>query len=271
MIQNHLLQLVCLIAMEPPVSFEAQEVRNKKVDVLHAIRPIVVEEVHRFSARGQYDAGWVRGGRVPAYRDELSVGKTSTIETFAALKLFVDNWRWQGVPFYLRTGKRLPITASEINILFRPVPHQAFPASALTDFRPNRLVLRIQPDEGITLRCQAKRPGQAIRLGPVNLAFSYRDAFKAEPPDAYETLLLDVILGDCTLFMRADQVEAAWGIMMPILENWETSPAMDFPNYRAGTWGPETAQALIALDGRSWFFPEVSEREQEVDEREATL
>jgi glucose-6-phosphate 1-dehydrogenase len=268
MIQNHLLQLFCLIAMEPPVSFEAQEIRNKKVDVLHATRPIPREEVHLAAVRGQYDAGWVRGSRVVAYRDEPGVGAGSAIETFAAVKLSVDNWRWQGVPFYLRTGKRLPVTASEISVLFRPVPHQAFPSSATTDFQPNRLMLHIQPREGIALRCQAKRPGQTVRLGAVDLAFSYRGSFKAEPPDAYETLLLDVMLGDATLFMRADQVEAAWALMMPILESWESSPPSEFPNYRAGTWGPESAQALIARDGRSWLVPEVAEED---DEREASL
>jgi glucose-6-phosphate 1-dehydrogenase len=263
MIQNHLQQLLCLVAMEPPVSFEAQEVRNKKADVLHAMRPIAADEVHHFAARGQYDAGWVRGAQVPAYREEQGVPKTSTTETFAALKFFIDNWRWQGVPFYLRTGKRLPITTSEVSILFRPVPHQAFPRSAITDFRSNRLLLRIQPWEGISLRCQAKRPGLSVRLGSVEMAFSYRDAFKAEPPDAYETLLLDVILGDATLFMRADQVEAAWALMMPILARWEsTSPPGDFPNYCAGSWGPDAAQALIAHDGRSWFAPEVSREDE---------
>jgi glucose-6-phosphate 1-dehydrogenase len=256
MIQNHLLQLFCLVAMEPPVSFEAQEIRNKKSDVLHATRRISPDDVHQFAARGQYDAGWVRGAQVLAYRDEAGIGKTSATETFAAVKFLIDNWRWQGVPFYLRTGKRLPITASEVSILFRPVPHQAFPSSAITDFRSNRLLLRIQPWEGISLRCQAKRPGLSVRLGAVELAFTYKDAFKAEPPDAYETLLLDVILGDATLFMRADQVEAAWALMVPILERWESSQPGDFPNYRAGSWGPDVAQALIAHDGRSWFAPE---------------
>lgn len=267
MIQNHLLQLLCLVAMEPPVSFDAQEIRNKKVDVLHATRPISPADVHRVAARGQYDAGWVRGAQVPAYREEQGIKRTSTTETFAAVKFLIDNWRWQGVPFYLRTGKRLLDATSEVSILFRPVPHQAFPSSAITDFRSNRLLLRIAPREGISLRCQAKRPGFGVRLGSVEMAFSYREAFKAASPDAYETLLLDVVLGDATLFMRADQVEAAWSLMMPILEWWGQNPPTDFPNYRAGTWGPEAAQALIAQDGRSWFVPEHTEPDVQLDLR----
>jgi glucose-6-phosphate 1-dehydrogenase len=255
MVQNHLLQLVCLLAMEPPVSFDAQEIRNRKVDVLHTIRPIPPGEVHRFAVRGQYGAGWIEGERVPGYREERDVDPTSGVETYAALKLYVDNWRWQGVPFYLRTGKRLPARVSEASIVFRPVPHQAFPSSALTDWRPNRLVLRIQPDESITLRFQAKLPGLTMRLSPVQMHFSYREGFKASPPDAYETLLRDVMLGDATLFMRADQVEAAWAVVAPVLEYWEQLEALDFPNYPAGIWGPETAQGLIAQDGGSWLLP----------------
>jgi glucose-6-phosphate 1-dehydrogenase len=261
MVQNHLLQLLCLVAMEPPVSFEAREIRNRKVDVLHAIRPVPEAGVHLVAARGQYGAGWVQGRRVPAYREEAGVAAESATETFAAVKFFIDNWRWQEVPFYLRTGKRLPLSASEVSIVFRPVPHQAFPSSAITDFRPNRLLLRIQPQEGISLRCQAKRPGLTMRLDPVDLAFRYRDAFQVTPPGAYETLLLDVILGDATLFMRADQVEAAWALMMPILDGWKSTPPTDFPNYPSGTWGPDSAQALIARDGRSWVAPEVSSEE----------
>jgi glucose-6-phosphate 1-dehydrogenase len=259
MVQNHLMQLLCLIAMEPPVSFEAEEIRNKKADVLHAMRRTPPEDVHRFAARGQYDMGWIRGVQLPGYRAESRVGSSSVIETFAAVKLFVDNWRWQDVPFYLRTGKRLLLTASEISILFRPVPHQAFPSSATADFVPNRLAIRIQPHEGISLRFQAKRPGFNLRLSPVDLRFCYRDAFRTEGPEAYETLLLDVILGDATLFMRADEVEAAWALMSPFLESWESAPPTDFPNYSAGTWGPEAARRLIAQDGRSWVDPDAAE------------
>ncbi len=255
MIQNHLMQLLCLIAMEPPVSFEDNEVRNKKVDVLHAVRPIREEDLRRHAVRGQYGPGWLQGEKVRGYREEPGVEADSGTETFAAVKLFVDNWRWQNVPFYLRTGKRMPKRASEISIRFCPVPHQSFPASAVPDWQPNRLVLRIQPDEGIVLRFQAKQPGPEVRLAPVEMDFCYKTAFKIEPPEAYETLLFDLMLGDATLFMRADQVEAAWALITPILHSWEHTRPLDFPNYPAGTWGPEAAEVLIAQDGRSWTSP----------------
>jgi glucose-6-phosphate 1-dehydrogenase len=255
MVQNHLLQLLCLVAMEPPVSFAADEVRNKKVDVLHAIRPIPHEAVHEYAARGQYGSGWVKGERVPAYRDEPGVAPDSNTETFAALKLFVDNWRWQEVPFYLRTGKRLPRHVSEISIRFRAVPHQAFPNEAALDWQPARLAICIQPDEGIVLKFQAKQPGPKMHMRQVDMRFSYREAFQTESPDAYETLLWDVMANDATLFMRADQIDAAWSALMPVLEVWSARPLDDFPNYPAGTWGPEAAEALIARDGRSWLLP----------------
>ncbi len=259
MVQNHLLQMLCLIAMEPPVSFEADEIRNKKVDVLRAIRPIAPEDVAEVAVRGQYAGGWLQGDKVQGYRDEPQVAPDSGTETFAALKLFVDNWRWQDVPFYLRTGKHLPSRVSEVCIHFRPVPHKSFPASATAGFEPNRLLLRIQPDEGILLRFQAKRPGQQLRLSPVEMKFIYADAFRDKPPEAYETLLLDVMQGDATLFMRADQVETAWSVIQPILDAWADAPASDFPNYPAGTWGPEGAETLIARDGRSWVTPSLPE------------
>jgi glucose-6-phosphate 1-dehydrogenase len=255
MIQNHLLQILCLIAMEPPISFTADEVRNKKVDLLHAIRPIALDEVHQWAVRGQYGAGSLKGQHVPGYRSEPNVAPHSSIETFAAVRFFIDNWRWAGVPFYLRTGKRLPAQISEVVIEFRPVPHQIFPASALLDWRPNRLVIAIQPEEGILLRFGAKYPGPALRLAPVLSQFYYREAFKVVPPEAYETLLMDVMRGDATLFMRADQAETAWAVIAPILEAWEAIKPTDFPNYQAGVWGPEAADNLIAQDGRSWVMP----------------
>jgi glucose-6-phosphate 1-dehydrogenase len=255
MVQNHLLQVLCLVAMEPPVSFSDEEIRNKKVDVLHAIRPIPQEEMHLFAVRGQYAPGWMQGEHVAGYRQEQDVAPESSTETFAALKLFIDNWRWQDVPFYLRTGKRLPQHVSEVAIEFRPVPHQAFPTSVIGDWQPNRLVIRVQPDEGIQLSFQAKRPGPKMRLGAVDMSFTYQDAFQTLPPEAYETLLLDVMLGDATLFMRVDQVEAAWKIVEPVLKSWEAVAPDRFPNYPAGSWGPESAQVLIASDGRSWAMP----------------
>ena len=255
MVQNHLLQLLCLVAMEPPVSFDADEIRNKKVDVLRAMRPIGPERVHEVAVRGQYAGGWIEGKRVAAYCAEPGVAKDSTTDTFAAVKFFVDNWRWQDVPFYVRTGKRLPTRVSEVSIQFRPVPHQSFPATAFGAWQANRLMIQIQPEEGILLRFQAKLPGPIMRLAPVDMQFRRREAFKAASPDAYETLLLDVMMGDSTLFMRADQAEVAWSVIGSILEVWDTVPPADFPNYPAGTWGPEAAEALIARDGRSWLLP----------------
>ncbi len=255
MVQNHLLQVLCLIAMESPVSFDADEIRNKKVDVLRAIHPLRPEKVHHSAVRGQYGSGRMGSQDLPGYREEEGVAADSGIETYAALRLFIDNWRWQGVPFYLRTGKRLPTKVSQVSILFRPPPHQSFPASAVENWQPNRLVIRIQPEEGITLRIQAKQPGTGMLLSPVDMDFCYRDAFKSAAPEAYETLLLDVMRGDATLFMRADQVEAAWAVISPVLEVWEAVPPGDFPDYPAGSWGPESAASLLSQDGRSWFTP----------------
>jgi len=259
MVQNHLLQLLCLIAMEPPVSFAADEVRNKKVDVLRAIRPIRPENVHRVAVRGQYGRGVVACKEVPAYREEPDVTTASTTETFAALKLFIDNWRWQGVPFYLRTGKRLHAKVSEVTILFHPAPHQIFPPAAVESWQPNRLVIRIQPEEGIVTRIQVKQPGTRLLLGAADMQFRYQEAFRVTSPEAYETLLLDVISGDATLFMRADQVESAWTVISPVLDAWEAVPPADFPDYPAGGWGPETADLLIAKEGHSWLQPTVPE------------
>ncbi len=254
MVQNHLMQLLCLVAMEPMVSFEADEIRNKKVDVLHAVRPIHRDAVHECVVRGQYGTGWVDGKKVPGYREEDDVAPQSQTETFVALRLFLDNWRWQGVPFYLRTGKRLTRHASEISIQFRGVPHQSFPAESTLDWQSSRLVMAIQPDEGIVQRFQAKYPGPKMHLRSVEMQFNYQTAFVVQSPDAYETLLWDVMKDDATLFMRADQVEAAWRLLMPVLEVWAEAAPSDFPNYAAGTWGPEDAQGLLA-QGHSWPLP----------------
>ena len=262
MIQNHLLQLLCLIAMEPPVSFDPDEVRNQKVHVLHAIRKYRLEEVHEFAVRGQYGPGWIQGEHVIGYRQEPGVSPNSDTETFVAAKFFVDNWRWQDVPFYVRTGKRLPERMSIITIQFRPVPHQAFPAEAVENWQSNRLILGIQPEKEIRMRFQAKRPGLRMLLNPVDMHFSYSDAYIGEPPDAYETLLLDIMLGDATLFMRADQEEAAWTLLKPILDVWDATPPTDFPDYAAGTWGPEDAEALIARDGHNWVSMPLSKADK---------
>ena len=253
MIQNHLLQLLCLIAMEPPVSFDGDEVRNRKVDVLHALRKIKPEEVSRYAVRGQYASGWIEGNKVPGYRDEQDVDKNSNTETFAAIKFFIDNWRWQDVPFYLRTGKRMNDSASLIAIQFKPVPHQSFQNETISNLQPNRLIMNIQPEMGIRLQFQAKRPGLKMALAPVEMQFDYNETYHTGTPEAYEILLLDVMLGDPGLFMRADQVEAAWSILMPIIKVWEENPSIGFPNYAAGTQGPEEAEALIAKYGHNWL------------------
>ena len=256
MVQNHLLQLFCLIAMESPVSFEADEIRNKKVDVLRAVRPIRPEEVHRFAVRGQYGRGLLNGKTVADYREEEKVAPDSSTETFAALKLCINNWRWEGVPFYLRTGKRLAAKVTEVSIIFRPAPHQPFPSSAVENWQPNRLA-DPHPAGGGDPHAH---PGQAARHPHAPRTRSicsscYEEAFRAVSPEAYETLLLDVMRGDATLFMRADQVEAAWSVITPVLEAWEAVPSGDFPDYLPGTWGPETADILITQDGRNWLTP----------------
>lgn len=253
MIQNHLLQLLCIIAMEPPVSFDADEVRNRKVDILKAMRKIVPSEIDSMSARGQYGPGWIEGKEVIGYREEENVDLHSNTETFAALKLYVDNWRWQGVPFYLRTGKRLFKSSSQIIIQFKEVPHNIFHSDQGNTPKKNRLIISIQPDMSIQFQLQSKSPGLEMNLNSMNMIFDYSGVAKSESPEAYETLLLDIISGDQTLFMRADQVEEAWEIIMPVLNFWENSKTADFPNYPADSWGPENAEALIAQDGYHWF------------------
>ena len=255
MLQNHLLQVLCLIAMEPPVTYQADEIRNKKVDVLRAIRPITHDLVRTVAVRGQYGDGWIAGEHADAYRCEEGVSRESATETFAAVKLFVDNWRWQEVPFYLRTGKRMPERVSEICVVFHPVPHHSFSNVVVEELLPNRLIIRLQPDEGITLRFQAKQPGEAMRLAPVDMRFCYKESFNMVQPEAYETLLMDVMKADQSQFMRADQLDAAWGIIQPILDVWDSVKPNDFPNYPAGSWGPQAASTIIAQDGHAWLPP----------------
>ncbi len=255
MIQNHLLQLLCLAAMEPPMAFHGDEIRNKKVDVLKALRPIDEAAVDHSAVRGQYGPGWIEGKDVCGYREEAKVSPDSSTETFVAMKLLVDNWRWQGVPFYLRTGKRLRTNVSEVSLQFRSVPHQAFPATTGSDLRTNRLTIQIEPEQGIALLTEAKEPGPGMILRPVEMRYTYEEVFQRPSPEAYETLLLDVLNADPAQFMRVDQVEAAWAAVAPLLDAWESEPAFDFPNYQSGTWGPESAVALLAHDERTWLPP----------------
>jgi len=253
MIQNHLLQLLCIVAMEPPVRFTAEEVRDRKVDVLRAMRRFTPETVREQAVRGQYGAGWLEGQQVPGYREEPGANPQSNTETFAAVKFFVDNWRWKGVPFYLRTGKRLHRSASVITIQFKEVPHFIFPPETAETMRQNRLIISIQPEMSIRLQVQAKRPGVDMMLNTVDMVFDYKGTYQTQAPEAYETLLLDVMMGDQTLFMRADQVEEAWDLVMPILNSWQNRISQNFPNYSADSWGPEDAEALVAKDGYHWF------------------
>lgn len=250
MVQNHLLQLLCLVAMEPPPSLEADALRDEKLKVLRALKPIDQRNAASVTVRGQYRAGASSGGAVPGYLDELGSDLSRT-ETFVALKAEVANWRWAGVPFYLRTGKRLAARVSEIVIGFRPVPHSAFDAS-VGPILPNQLVIRLQPDEGVKLWLMIKDPGPGgIRLSHVPLDMTFAEAFKARNPDAYERLILDVVRGNQTLFMRRDEVEAAWRWIDPILEAWRNMDEPPRP-YTAGTWGPSASIALIERDGRTW-------------------
>jgi glucose-6-phosphate 1-dehydrogenase len=252
MVQNHMFQLLALIAMEPPVSFAADTVRDERVKVLSAIRPISPEDVLRRMVRGQYGEGELDGERVPAYRAEKSVAAGSNTETFAALELFVDNWRWADVPFYLRTGKRLPKRVSEIAIQFKCAPLMLFRDTPVEKLNPNLLVIKIQPDEGISLRFEGKVPGPTMRLGTVRMHFQYEDYFGRQAHTGYETLLYDCMLGDSTLFHRSDMVEAGWRVVTPILDVWKALAPRNFSNYAAGTWGPKEADELIQKDGRKW-------------------
>ena len=261
MFQNHLLQLLALVALEPPVSFEADRVRDERVKLLRAVRPFPPERLEQAIVRGQYIAG-PDTGETPGppgspvlplrgYRQEDKVAPDSRRETFVAARLWVDNWRWEGVPFYLRVGKRLPRRASEISLVFRPVPHSIFAPLGATDLHPNVLCLNLQPQEGAVLSLQAKAPGPRLCLSDLTMDFSYREVFGQEPPEAYERLILDCMLGDQTLFVRHDDMEVAWSLVTPVLEAWEAAGEPE--PYAAGSWGPEGARRLIEGDGREWL------------------
>jgi len=255
MFQNHLLQLLTLTAMEPPVRFNADAVRDEKVKVLRAIRPITPPEMHDYLVRGQYGPGTINGQPVPGYRQEPNVAPDSGTATYAVARFMVDNWRWQDVPFYLRSGKRMPRRATEIAIQFRQPPHLMFPLPPGHQLEPNVLAIRVQPDEGISLRFEVKVPGVEVRMVSVDMDFGYHEAFGDAGHEAYETLLLDCMLGDATLFTRSDEVEAAWAVVDPIIDYWEHKRPDHFPNYAAGTWGPDIANEFIARMGAKWREP----------------
>ncbi|MBA3275942.1 MAG: glucose-6-phosphate dehydrogenase [Chloroflexia bacterium] len=254
MMQSHILQLLAVIAMEPPALFNGNALRDEKVKVLRAVVPPTGEEVNQKTVRGQYEAGFVGGRAVGAYRDEKGVRAASRTETYAAIELGIDNWRWAGVPFYLRTGKRLPRRVTEIAIEFKQVPHLMFQSIGDLDLTPNVITMRIQPDEGIALKFAAKVPGPTTQLRPVRMDFLYGTSFGEAGPDAYERLLLDAMLGDPTLFARRDEVETAWTLMQPILDGWDDLPTPVYP-YESGSWGPSKAEALMRRDRREWRRP----------------
>jgi glucose-6-phosphate 1-dehydrogenase len=252
MVQNHLMQLLTLIAMEPPVAFTAESVRDRKMDALLAVQPVCANgDCARSVVRAQYGAGWVAGHEVPGYLEEPKVDPASTTETFVALRLMLDSWRWAGVPFYLRTGKRLPKRVTEIAIQFRRPPLQIFRRVSSSPVAPNLLIINVQPDEGISLRFEAKLPGSRLQLSPVMMNFRYHSAFGREVPEAYETLLLDALLGDPTLFARHDFVEASWALITPVHEAWRAEGLSGIPQYEAGEWGPREASGLMD-DGHRW-------------------
>ena len=250
MVQNHLMQLLTLTGMEPPTGYSADAVRDEKVKVLRAIQPIAPEDVDKYTVRGQYTAGTINGQSVPGYREEKGVSSDTHTETYVALEFFIENWRWAGVPFFLRTGKRLPKRVSEIAIQFRSPPLMLFEAGPLNNIEPNVLSIKVQPDEGISLKFESKVPGQVNQIRPVTMDFRYNASFGVESPEAYERLLLDAMLGDSTLFTRSDEVEASWSLITPVHQGWEHST--NVYDYEAGTWGPKEADDFIERTGREW-------------------
>ena len=253
-VQNHMMQLLSLVAMEPPVSLSAGAIRDEKVKVLQSIRPMKATDVDAHVVRGQYGNGFVDGEKAISYREEKDVSPTSFVETFIALQFYIDNWRWAGVPFYLRAGKRLPKRVTEIAVTFRDAPGVLFQAKEKKP-ESNVLVIRIQPDEGTAMKINCKVPGPSSPIFPVKMDFRYGAYFGASPPEAYERLIWDCMLGDSTLFARADEVEQSWKIFTPILERWATNSPTDFPNYTSGSWGPKIAAEMIEREGRTWRMP----------------
>ena len=255
MVQNHMLQLLALTAMEPPVLFDAQQVRDEKQKVFQAIRQIKPEDVHRYSVRGQYAAGTVGGKAVPGYTSERGVSPQSVTETYVALKFQIDSWRWAGVPFYVRSGKRLPKRVTEIAIQFKKTPHHLFTHLSVEAVDQNNIVIRVQPDEGISLKFSSKIPGSSMRMRPVTMDFRYGSSFGGHLADAYTRLILDCMLGDATLYARGDSVDVAWQLITPIHEGWARNSESHVYEYEAGTWGPAEADQMLARDGRRWRLP----------------
>jgi glucose-6-phosphate 1-dehydrogenase len=254
-VQGHALQLMAMFAMDPPVEFHAEDLRDEKLKVLRGVKPMSPADVATNTVRGQYVSGWVEGEKMASYRDEPEVQPESQTETYAALRLGIDSWRWAGVPFYLRTGKALPSRVTEIAVQFKQAPLALFARAGVPQIEPNVLAIRVQPDEGILLRFGAKVPGQGLQIRSVNMDFRYGSSFAVDSPDAYETLLLDAMVGDASLFTRDDEVERAWEILDPILEAWEAGHGGPLHFYGAGTWGPPTADELLGRDGRAWRRP----------------
>jgi glucose-6-phosphate 1-dehydrogenase len=254
MIQNHLLQVMSTIAMEPPSTFEPARVRDERAKVLRSIRAPKPEEVPTVSVAGQYGPGRVASEDLPGFRDEEGVEPNAQTDTYSAVTFRIDNWRWAGVPFYIRSGKRLAKRVTDIAIFFHPAPHSPFLQAGAHGTSPNLLIIRIQPEEGISLRFLSKRPGEGMQLRPVSMDFNYGSSFGARSPSAYETLLVDAMVGDATLYTRQDMVEASWSAVQPILD-WRAQHPAEFPNYEAGSWGPKAAEEMLARNGHAWRTP----------------
>lgn len=250
-VQNHMMQLLSLVGMEPPTSFKADAIRDEKVKVIESIRPFSIEDMDAHIIRGQYGPGYINGASVVGYRQESNVSAASSMETYVAIKIFIDNWRWAGVPFYLRAGKRLPKRSTEIAIIFKDAPGFLFSTHA-RKVEPNVLVIRIQPDEGISLKMNCKVPGLTSPIQPVKMDFRYGSYFGQTPPEAYERLICDCMSGDNTLFARQDEVLASWRLFTPVLKKWESEQPLNFPNYQSGMWGPHSAEQMMIGDGRQW-------------------
>ncbi|RZV37365.1 MAG: glucose-6-phosphate dehydrogenase [Candidatus Acidulodesulfobacterium acidiphilum] len=252
MMQNHMMQLLSLVAIEPPALFDADDIRNEKVKLLKSVRPLSLNDVKKYTVRGQYDRGVIDGKQVVSYKEEEGINANSITDTYAAMKLYVDNYRWAGVPFYLRAGKRLKTHKTEIAVYFKKLPYSLFSKAGIENIKQNSIIITIQPNEGISINIGAKKPGFVMDIEPVCMVFNYKSSFRLSPPDAYERLIYDVILGDQTLFARYDDMLIAWQLITSIMNGWSKMEPPVFPNYDAGSWGPKEADELISADGREW-------------------